>query len=90
MAKIIENFRAWCKAIADESRCKHVRRREREAKAEALRRVQVTEFGGELFFCFDGIPLLHEDDLTTDLGSATREARAHFRDYRMTQDRQNV
>ncbi len=30
--------------------------------------------------------VLHEDDLTTDLGSAAREARGHFCDYRMTQD----
>lgn len=86
MSKIIKDFKAWCDAIADEQHRKKVLRREKEVKHEAHQRVQVREFGGELFFCFDGIPLLHEDDITTDLGSATREARGHFCDYRMTQD----
>ena len=86
MSEILKEIKQWCKAIGDEQHRKKALRREKEVKHEARQRVQVREFGGELFFCFDGIPLLHEDDLTTDLGSAAREARGHFCDYRMTQD----
>lgn len=86
MSEILKEIKQWCKAIGDEQHRKKVLRREKEVKHEAYQRVQVREFGGELFFCFDGIPLLHEDDLTTDLGSAAREARGHFCDYRMTQE----
>lgn len=86
MSEILKEIKQWCKAIGDEQHRKKVLRREKEVKHEAYQRVQVREFGGELFFCFDGIPLLHENDLTTDLGSAAREARGHFCDYRMTQD----
>lgn len=86
MSEILKEIKQWCKAIGDEQHRKKVLRREKEVKHEAYQRVQVREFGGELFFCFDGIPLLREDDLTTDLGSAAREARGHFCDYRMTQD----
>lgn len=86
MSEILKEIKQWCKAIGDEQHRKKALRREKEVKHEAYQRVQVREFGGELFFCFDGIPLLHEDDLTTDLGSAAREARGHFCDYRMTQD----
>ncbi len=86
MSEILKEIKQWCKAIGDEQHRKKALRREKEVKHEAQLRVQVREFSGELFFCFDGIPLLHEDDLTTDLGSAAREARGHFCDYRMTQD----
>lgn len=86
MSEILKEIKQWCKAIGDEQHRKKALRREKEVKHEAQLRVQVREFGGELFFCFDGIPLLHEDDLATDLGSAAREARGHFCDYRMTQD----
>lgn len=86
MSEILKEIKQCCKAIGDEQHRKKALRREKEVRHEAQLRVQVREFGGELFFCFDGIPLLHEDDLTTDLGSAAREARGHFCDYRMTQD----
>lgn len=86
MSEILKEIKQLCKAIGDEQHRKKALRREKEVRHEAQLRVQVREFGGELFFCFDGIPLLHEDDLTTDLGSAAREARGHFCDYRMTQD----
>lgn len=86
MSEILKEIKQWCKAIGDEQHRKKVLRKEKEVKHEAYQRVQVREFGGELFFCFDGIPLLHEDDLTIDLGSAAREARGHFCDYRMTLD----
>lgn len=86
MSEILKEIKQWWKAIGDEQHRKKALRREKEVKHEAQLRVQVREFGCELFFCFDGIPLLHEDDLTTDLCSAVREARGHFCDYRMTQD----
>ena len=86
MSEILKEIKQWCKAIGDEQHRKKVLRMEKEVKHEAYQRVQVREFGGELFFSFDGIPLLHEDDLAIDLGSAAREARGHFCDYRMTQD----
>ena len=66
MSEILKEIKQWCKAIGDEQHRKKALRREKEVKHEAQLRVQVREFGGELFFCFDGIPLLHEDDLAID------------------------
>lgn len=86
MSEIVKELKQWCKAIGDEQHRKKVLRRQKEANMEAQRRVQAREFGGELFFCFDGIPLLHVDDLTDALGKIVRDARTHFTDYRMTQE----
>lgn len=86
MSEIIKEVREWWKAMTDEQHRQRVLKRQKEVQQEALRRVQVREFGGELFFSFDGIPLLHADDLTMGLGAMVREARTHFSDYRMTQE----
>lgn len=86
MSEILKEIKQWWKAVDDEHHRKKVLKRQKEAKLEAARRVQAMEFGGELFFCFDGIPLLHADDLTDKLGGIVRDARGHFCDYRMTQE----
>lgn len=86
MKEIWKELRQWLKAIGDERHRRKVLRRQNEAKQEACLRVQAREYGGELYFCFDNIPLLHCDDLTDKLGSIVREARDHYCDYRMTQE----
>lgn len=86
MTEIIKELKQWWKAMSDEQHRREVLKRQKQVQQEALRRVQVREFGGELFFSFDGIPLLHADDLTDKLGNVVRDARAHFSDYRMTQE----
>lgn len=88
MSKIIKEIKQWCQAMSDEQHRRKVLRRQKEVQQEALRRVQVREFGGELYFSFDGIPLLHADDLVDNLGSIVRDARNHFSDYRLTQELQ--
>lgn len=86
MKEIYQEVRLWLRAMGDARHHRKVVRREREARREAAHRVQAREFGGELYFCFDGIPLLHSDDLTDKLGNIVRDARSTFSDYRMTQE----
>ena len=73
--KIIENIKAWLSA-------EHKARRARQAarKAAALVResetiVQAREFSGEVYLCFNNVPLLPADGLTWEVPTALAVAR---------------
>jgi len=63
MRKIIERIESWLRDL----RTRRVREREKRVRGgivrESMRRIQVTEYAGELFMSFDGIPLVSEHSL---------------------------
>lgn len=68
--KIIENIKAWLSAER-----KARRARQAEQKAAALVResetiVQAREFSGEVYLCFNNVPLLPADGLTWEVPTA--------------------
>lgn len=73
--KIIENIKA-CLALRAQPR----RARQAEQKAAALVResetiVQAREFSGEVYLCFNNVPLLPADGLTWEVPTALAVAR---------------
>lgn len=72
---IIEKMRQLLARWAESRRKKTQERRKREVQQEAARRIQLREFEGSAFLCFDNIPLLGADDLVDSLTGAVQEAR---------------
>ena len=73
--KILENIKMWLSA-------KRKAHRERKAaeKAAALvreseKRIQAREFGGEVYICFNNVPLIPADGLAWDLPTTLSVAR---------------
>lgn len=60
---------------------KHILRREREIREESCRRIQVREYEGHLYFCFDNIPLLGIESVEPRLENAVKIARDNYADY---------
>lgn len=82
MKKTFERAAAWLRGMR--------RRRAERRKAavecrmvmDARRAVQVREFGGEVFVCMDGVPMLPVDGLKWDLPTVLDVSREAYIKYR--------
>lgn len=79
MEKIIQAIRELLRRWNDSRTAK----KEREAKAESSRRVQVKEYMGNLYICVDGMPLLRDVDVNDDLCTAVETMRENWMHYRI-------
>lgn len=86
MKKIMNAVQAWWKRITEESHRQKQLKYELNIKREALSRLQAREFEGEIYLCFDNVPILEEWHLTEDLGDALDIAREHYLEYRLTNE----
>lgn len=86
MKKIMNAVQAWWKRISEESRRQKVLKRERNIKCEALVRLQVREFNGKIYLCFDNVPLLTELELFNDMSDSVKVARKNYLAYRLQND----
>ena len=79
MEKIIQAIRELLRRWNDSRTAK----KEREAKAESSRRVQVKEYMGNLYICVDGMPLLRDVDVNDDLCTTVETMRENWMHYRI-------
>lgn len=86
MKKLFFAVKAWWKKISEEAHRQKVLKHEQNIKREALSRLQAREFEGEIYLCFDNVPLIQEVDLVSDLGCALADAREHYLEYRLLND----
>ena len=86
MKKLFIAVKAWWKKISEEAHRKKVLKHERNIKREALVRLQAREFEGEIYLCFDNVPIIQEVDLVEDLGYVRETAREHYLEYRLAND----
>ena len=86
MKKLFIAIKAWWEKISEEAHRQKVLKHERNIKREALSRLQVREFEGEIYLCFDNVPILQEVDLAEGLGYAVETAREHYQEYRLAND----
>lgn len=75
MKKLFIAVKAWWEKISEEAHRKKVLKHERNIKREALVRLQAREFEGEIYLCFDNVPIIQEADLAGDLGYVLETAR---------------
>lgn len=86
MKKLFIAVKAWWEKISEEAHRQKVLKHERNIKREALSRLQAREFEGEIYLCFDNVPIIQEVDLVSDLGSVLTDAREHYLEYRLVND----
>ena len=79
MEKVIQAIRELFRRWSDSRTAK----KEREAKAEASRRVQVKEYMGNLYISVDGMPLLRDVDVNDDLCTTVETMRENWMYYRI-------
>ena len=82
MKKTFERAAAWLRGM----RRRRAERRKAAAECrmlmDARRAVQVREFGGEVFVCMDGVPMLPVDGLKWDLPTVLDVSREAYLKYR--------
>lgn len=86
MKKLFIAIKAWWEKISEEAHRQKVLKHERNIKREALSRLQAREFEGEIYLCFDNVPIIQEVDLAEDLGYTLETAREHYLEYRLAND----
>ena len=86
MKKLFFAVKAWWEKISEEAHRQKVLKHERNIKREALSRLQAREFEGEIYLCFDNVPIVREADLTVELGDELEIAREYYLKYRLAND----
>lgn len=62
---------------------KREQQRRRTAELESLHALQIREYDNKVYICLDGVPLLTENHLKTDIVSALWEARDNYVSYKL-------
>lgn len=86
MKKLFIAVKAWWEKISEEAHHQKMLKHERNIKREALSRLQAREFEGEIYLCFDNVPILQEADLSGGVGYMLEIAREHYLEYRLVND----
>ena len=73
--KIIENIKAWLSAERKARRARQAARKAAALVRESETIVQAREFSGEVYLCFNNVPLLPADGLTWDVPTTLAVAR---------------
>ena len=73
--KIIENIKAWLRAERKARRARQAARKAAALVRESETIVQAREFSGEVYLCFNNVPLLPADGLTWEVPTALVVAR---------------
>lgn len=86
MKEIISTIQEWWKRMRAEHHRKQVMKREKELHREALRRIQVREFEGLLYFCYNDIPLIEVENFCMSAEYLLQNVRAKYVEYHLTKD----
>lgn len=86
MKKIFKTIRQWFNAYSERVGAERSKARLERLEAESKRRLQVMEYEGDVYLSYDGVPLLTEDELGTDLVVALEEMRENWKKYQWTKE----
>lgn len=86
MKKIISTIQEWWQRMGAEHHRKQVIKREKELRREALRRIQVREYEGLLYFCYNDIPLIEIENFCMSAEYLLQSVRDKYVDYHLTKD----
>ena len=86
MKKIISTIQEWWQRMGAEHHRKQVIKREKELRREALRRIQVREYEGLLYFCYNDIPLIEVENFCMSAEYLLQSVRDKYVDYHLTKD----
>lgn len=73
--KILEDIKAWLSAKREARRKKQAALRAAALVRECEERIQAREFNGEVYVCYNNVPLVPVDGLTWEITTALTVAR---------------
>ena len=73
--KILDNINAWLSAERKARRARKAAKKAAELERESEAIVQAREFSGEVYVCFNNVPILPADGLTWDVPTTLAVAR---------------
>ena len=73
--KILDNINAWLSAKRKARRARKAAKKAAELVRESEAIVQAREFSGEVYVCFNNVPILPADGLTWDVPTTLAVAR---------------
>lgn len=73
--KILDNINAWLSAKRKAQRARKAAKKAAELVRESEAIVQAREFSGEVYVCFNNVPILPADGLTWDVPTTFAVAR---------------
>lgn len=73
--KILDNINAWLSAERKARRARNAAKKAAELVRESEAIVQAREFSGEVYVCFNNVPILPADGLTWDVPTTLAVAR---------------
>lgn len=87
MNKIFKQMKRWINDQRESCRAGRVARRVRNLRRESRHVIQAKEFEGKVWLSYGGMPLLAQNDLTTDLPTALAQARKAWVSYRFDSEK---
>lgn len=73
--KILEDIKAWLSAKREARRKKQAALRAAALVRESEERIQAREFNGEVYLCYNNVPLVPDDGLAWDIPTTLAVAR---------------
>lgn len=73
--KILEDIKAWLSAKREARRKKQAALRDAALVRESEERIQAREFNGEVYLCYNNVPLVPDDGLAWDIPTTLALAR---------------
>lgn len=86
MKKINQIVTEWWQGVKKDYYTRRQERRDRALMSESLARVQVMEFGGEIYVSYGGVPLVNVKQLNCGTEEALNDVRSVFRSWRWAED----
>ena len=84
--KMIENIKAWLSAERKARKEKKAAKKAADLVRESEAIVQAREFSGEVYVCFNNVPLLPADGLTWEVPTALAVAREAWLKWKEKED----
>lgn len=78
---VLTAVKEWLNGVITRSKAHRVQARHKHLVEESRRRLQVRMWNGEIYFCVDDVPLLHESDLDYCMADYVELARETWVDY---------
>ena len=79
--KILGKVRAWYWEYKEYRRIKRIARVKDLAKRRSREEVQIMEYGGEMYICYRGVPIVREEDLGAPWGAVLVRSRKVYEEW---------
>ena len=81
ISKIMGKARAWYVEYKEYRRGKRIARVRNLAKRRSKEEVQIMEYGGEMYICYRGVPIVREEDLDAPWSGVLERSREAYEEW---------